>query len=167
MRRSSAYREPLAAGGQSRMLAGGGRMLFTIALVFMILLPGLSLSAQNSQAARSSAQRRNSHSKRQTLDDRVERLARYLNLSDGQKSLLKEILIKRQQEILALRHSGLPSEENQMDRFRAIEDKTVERIHAILNDEQRRKYDPLGVRSQVSDAQRQGVDSWMKTIGPR
>ena len=145
------------------MLVGGWRMLSAIAILFAIVTPGVRVSAQDSKAA-PSAQQGHSHSRRQTLDERVERLAKYLNLSDGQRSVLKEILLERQQEILKLRHSASSGEELQMDRFRAVEDKTVERIHAILNDEQRKKYDPLGVRSQVSDAQRQGVDGWMKAM---
>lgn len=145
------------------MLVGGWRMLSAMAILLAILTPAAPVSAQDSTAA-SSAQQGHSHSRRQTLDERVERLAKYLNLSDGQRSVLKEILLERQQEILKLRHSASSGEELQMDRFRAVEDKTVERIHAILNDEQRKKYDPLGVRSQVSDAQREGVDGWMKAM---
>jgi hypothetical protein len=145
------------------MLVGGWRMLSAVAILIAILTPGARVSAQDSKVA-PAAQQGHSHSRRQTLDERVERLARYLNLSDGQRSVLKEILLEREQEILKLRHSASSGEELQMDRFRAVEDKTVERIHAILNDEQRKKYDPLGVRSQVTDAQRQGVDGWMKAM---
>ena len=101
------------------------------------------------------------------LDERVEHLARYLDLNERQRSALKNILLENQQEILKMR--GVPSqgEELQMDRFRAIKDKTTEKIRAMLTEEQRKKYDPLGVRNSNSAAQNVSVEDWLKQTRSR
>ena len=66
-----------------------------------------------------------------------------------------------------MRRAPSQREELQMDRFRAIEDKTAERIRAMLTEEQRRKYDPLGVRNSNSAAQNVSVEDWLKQARPR
>jgi hypothetical protein len=144
----------LAVARRNMILAGP-------ALVLALLLPGVPVPAQETSAAQP-VHRIAPHYKSQSLDGRIELLARYLDLSDEQKSTLKKILLENQQEILKMRHSPSAAEGLQMDRFRAIQDKTVEKIRAMLNEEQRKKYEPLSSRNSASAPQNASVDDWLK-----
>jgi hypothetical protein len=136
-----------------------------LALLAPALFSGVPVPAQDANAAQQ-VHRVAPHYRRQSLDERVEHLARYLDLNEGQRSALKKILIENQQEILKMRRVPSQGDELQMDRFRAIEDKTAERIRAMLTEEQRKKYDPLGVRSSNSAAQNVSVEDWLKQTRP-
>ena len=55
---------------------------------------------------------------------------------------------------------------DRIDQFRALQDDTVRRIRAVLNDEQKKKYDPLAVR-QIKPAENQrSVEDWIKATTP-
>lgn len=101
------------------------------------------------------------------VGDHVEFLAKYLDLTGSQRSLLTSILAQRQQEILAMRSAHSEPNVPPGDMFRAIEDKTAERIRAVLNQEQRKKYDPLGTRNSRPAPQQQSVEDWLKAARPR
>jgi hypothetical protein len=152
--------------GRIRALVNCRKMLAGPALVLALLLPNMPMPAQVINAAQP-AHRSSPRFKRQSLDERVELLARYLDLNDEQRSALKKILLENQQEILKMRHAPSRAEGLQMDRFRAIEDKTMERIRAMLTEEQRTKYEPLGVRNPASASQNVSVDDWLKVTRPQ
>lgn len=101
------------------------------------------------------------------MDDQVDAMARFLDLNESQRTSMKTILQQRQQEILDMRRSPSGARDNPTDRFRLIEDKTVERIRAMLNEGQREKYDPIGVRKTAPAAQRQQVHDWLKSTMPK
>jgi Spy/CpxP family protein refolding chaperone len=138
----------------------------SLALVFPILSPSAPAFAQvagASSPSRGTARRRT----RPNLDDRVKVLAKSLDLSEAQQAALKKILEQRQQEILQMRLSPSSAGSAQIDRFRAIQDKTVEWIRAVLNDEQRKKYDPLAVRRLPPAPQQRSVEDWLKATTPQ
>jgi hypothetical protein len=137
-----------------------------VALVALLLLPSECVGAQATGAVHP-AHRAAPHYKRASLDDQVEALAQYLHLNDDQRSSLKNILLQRQQEILQMRLAPSTVKSSPNDRFRAIEDKTVERIRATLNEEQRKKYDPIGERRLTPASQQSSVEDWLKATGPR
>jgi hypothetical protein len=93
-------------------------------------------------------------------------LARYLDLDESQRSALKHVLEQRQLELLQMRRTPSSDRTSQIDRFQEIECKTVERIRATLNEEQRKKYDPLGVRNPTPAIQEQTVAEWLKVNAP-
>jgi hypothetical protein len=166
MKRSPVNSGPFAKHEARRPLASCRRILVRMALLVSMLWPGAPVPAQETNAAQQ-VHRVTPRYKRESLDERVEHLARYLDLNEGQRSALKKILIENQQEILKMRRVPSPGEELQMDRFRAIEDKTAERIGAMLTEEQRKKYDPLRVRNLNSGAQNVSVEDWLKQTRPR
>lgn len=150
-----------AVHGRVLTLANCRRMLAGPDLVVALFLLNVSIPAQEINAAQP-AHRSSPRYKRQSLDERVEHLARYLDLNEDQRSALKKILLENQQEIFKMRHAPSSAEGLQMDRFRAIEDKTVEKIRATLTDEQRKKYQPLGVRNPAPASQNVSVDDWLQ-----
>jgi len=105
--------------------------------------------------------------RRPTLDDRVKGLAKALDLSEPQQAAVKKILEQRQAETLRLRQDGSISGEERIDRFRALQDQTVMQIRAVLNDEQKKKYDPLAVRERTPSQDQKSVEDWLKETTPK
>jgi hypothetical protein len=100
------------------------------------------------------------------MDDRVKVLAKNLDLNEAQQSAVKKILEQRQQEAVRIRLTPSINPEARLERFRALQDNTVLRIRAILNDEQKKKYDPLAVRRLPSAGQQANVEDWLKVTTP-
>jgi len=105
--------------------------------------------------------------KRLSPDQRGRALAKYLELDEAQQIALQKILEQRQQEVLQMRFTPLPAGSAQIDRFRAIQDKTVNRIRAVLNQEQRKKYDILAIRRSVPPPPKTSVQDWLKAATQR
>ncbi|HEX6821012.1 MAG TPA: hypothetical protein VF123_03060 [Candidatus Sulfotelmatobacter sp.] len=80
---------------------------------------------------------------------------------------LQKILEQRQQEVQQMRFTRVPAGRAQVDRFRAIQDKTANRIRAVLNQEQRKKYDLLAIRRAASAGSKTSVQDWLKPATPR
>lgn len=100
-----------------------------------------------------------------SIDDRVAVFAKSLDLNASQQAQLRTILEERQQQSVQLRANTALSGEARIDRFRALQDQTVERIRAILTDDQKKKYDPLTVRK-VQQQQNTDVDKWLAATQP-
>lgn len=137
---------------------------------FVALTVSLGLGAeQPSSVGKLSAERNvESHGhRRATLDDRVKRLATSLDLNEEQQSSVKKILEQRQQETLRIRlDSSIPGSAR-IEQFRALQDETVRRIRAVLNDEQKKKYDPLAVRKIKPAEDQRSVEDWLKATTPK
>jgi len=102
-----------------------------------------------------------------TVDDRVKVFAKALDLGEPQQAAVKKILEERQQETLRLRtDSSIPANQR-IDRFRALQDQTVYKIRAVLNDEQKKKYDPLAVRKINPPPDQKSVEDWLKLTTPK
>jgi aminoglycoside N3'-acetyltransferase len=101
-----------------------------------------------------------------TIDDRVRVLARSLDLNEAQRVAVKKILEQRRQETLRIRQDTSISGGARIERFRALQDNTVERIRAVLNEEQKKKYDPLAVRRTQPAPQQRSVEDWLKVTTP-
>jgi hypothetical protein len=103
---------------------------------------------------------------RVTLDDHVKALAKSLDLNEAQQAAIKKILEQLQREILRLRQDSSISGGDRIGRFRALQDQTVERIRSVLNDEQKKKYNPLAVRQVPQASDQKSVEDWMKATTP-
>jgi hypothetical protein len=101
------------------------------------------------------------------MDDRVQLLAKSLDLNEAQRSAVMEILEQRQRQMLQMRSDSSLSGSARLDQFRALQDRTVERIRAVLNDDQKKKYDPLAVRRLQPAPQQRSVEDWLKVTTPQ
>ena len=128
------------------------RALLCLAQVFQVLLVSAPAVAQRGHIP--------------TIDDRVRVLARSLDLNEAQRVAVKKILEQRQQETLRIRQDSSISGGARIERFRALQDNTVERIRAVLNEEQKKKYDPLAVRRTQPAPQQRSVEDWLKVTTP-
>jgi hypothetical protein len=110
-------------------------------------------------------QKRRQHN-RPNLDDRVSLFAKSLDLSEAQKSAVKNTLEQRQQQTLRILRDASISGSARTDQLRALQVRTVERIRAILNEEQKKKYDPLATQ-RIPPTPRPSVEDWLKATTPR
>jgi predicted TIM-barrel enzyme len=104
--------------------------------------------------------------RRARLEDRVKVLAESLHLDDAQQVAVTKILEERQQETLRIRRDASISGSDRMAQFRAIQDRTVVRIRSVLNEEQKKKYDPLAVRRVEPAPEQRSVEDWIKATTP-
>ena len=142
------------------------RVVAKLAPLLPLLLLSASISAQVAEGTRAPQEAIRNH-KRPSLDDRGRVLAKYLELDETQQIALHKILGQRQQEVLQMRFTPLPAGSPQVARFRAIQDKTVNRIRAVLNQEQRKKYDLLAIRRLAPPPSKTNVQDWLKAATPR
>jgi hypothetical protein len=138
-----------------------GRTFLSLVLIWVIVLPSALVAAQETGATRPAAQTHPTH-RRPSVDDRVKKLAKNLDLDEAQQSAVKNILEQRRQESLRLRLDPSIAPNSRIARFRVLQDKTVERIRAVLNEEQRKKYDPLVVRGISPAPDQRSVEDWLK-----
>jgi len=101
------------------------------------------------------------------MDDRIKVLARTLDLSAAQQSQVKTILEQGRQQMIQNRLNTSISGSARIDQFRALQDQTIERIRAILTEEQKRKYDLLAARKLQQQATPPDVDAWLDATRPQ
>lgn len=126
-------------------------------------------SAQSSDAGATPpppARNRQHRSTALTIDDRVKIMTKTLELNEPQQAAVKRILLQRQQQTLQLRQDPSISGSERIERFRSLQVATVERIRAVLNDEQKQKYNPLAAE-QIKSTPERSVEDWMKATRPK
>lgn len=143
-----------------------GRACLSLALVSPILLSGAPVVAQVAGAASPARQTHDGH-RGPTIDERVKVFAKNLDLNETQQAAVKGILEQRQQETLRIRLDPSIAGGARIARFRALQESTVERIRALLNDEQRKNYDPLAPRRIQPAPQQRSVEDWLKVTPPQ
>ena len=97
-----------------------------------------------------------------TIDDQVKRFTESLDLSESQQSEVTKILEFRQVQTRRIRLDGSLSGDERISRLRVLQDSTVMSIRGVLNDEQKKKYDPLAVRQAEKSSSQPSVEDWMK-----
>ena len=105
--------------------------------------------------------------RRVTMNDRVKVLARNLNLDQEQQDAVLKILLARNEEALRIRRDTSISGSVRIDRFRVLQDQTALRIRAVLNEEQKKRYDPLAVRDLKSNPDQKTVEDWLELTSPK
>jgi hypothetical protein len=95
-----------------------------------------------------------------TLDHRVKALSKALDLDAAQRAELREILEDRRQAVMKIwsDRALLPAE--RVPATHAVEERTAERIRAILNDEQKKRYNPPKPKGTQSPPA--NVEAWME-----
>ena len=148
------------------VVPGGNRPLglfLLLALSVPFLFSSVSAHSQDSEPARPAQPAPHRSKRRVTVDDQVKGLATSLDLNQEQQVAVKKILERRQQESVRIMRSG--SGPDAIDRFRALQAGTVEQIRAVLNDDQKKKYNPLAPHPpQASD--QPSVQDWIKATTP-
>ena len=95
------------------------------------------------------------------MDDRVKHLAKTLDLNESQQAGVKSVLEWQQRQVRKIQFDDSITGADRIARFRALQEETVSRIRALLNDEQKAKYDPLRHDHQ-GNSPPPSVEDWMK-----
>jgi hypothetical protein len=101
---------------------------------------------------------------RSGIDDRVRVLAKTLELSEAQQSAVKKILEQRRQQVWQIRQDPVLSGGARIERFRILQAITVEQIRQVLNDEQKKKYDPYAASRLQPAPEQRSVEDWLGAI---
>ena len=99
--------------------------------------------------------------RRRTVDERVKGFAETLNLDPAQQAGVKAALERQQREARQIQFDQSLSGPERIGRFRALQQDTVSRIRALLNDEQKKKYDPLN-HGPTATISQPSVEEWLK-----
>jgi len=131
--------------------------------VLLFFLPGVLAFAQATGPVREPSR----HQTRPSRDARMRLFAKALDLSAAQQSAVKKILEQRQQQAWRIRRDPSSSGGARIEKFRALQDSAVEQIRAVLNDDQRVKYDPFAARSLPPAPEQRSVEDWLEATTPR
>ena len=102
------------------------------------------------------------------LDERVAFYAKELNLDAHQQSELRRLLIEQRERVQQLWSETTMPAAQRIQATKAIEDATSDRIRAMLNEEQRKKYNPpRPPHDKLIEAQSTSVEDWMRLISAR
>jgi periplasmic protein CpxP/Spy len=83
------------------------------------------------------------HGRGMDPDRQLEHLTKSLNLTADQQGQIKPILVERQQKMQALFQNQSLSRDERHTQMEAIHQDTESRISAVLNDEQKQKYQAM------------------------
>jgi hypothetical protein len=101
----------------------------------------------------------------QVIDERVQRLARSLDLDETQQAKLRGILENEHRQISTVRTESPPAGVDRVGLMLAILDRTREEIRAMLSEEQRKKYPAAVPRGSTAPASAD-LDFWMRRTQP-
>jgi uncharacterized coiled-coil protein SlyX len=103
------------------------------------------------------------HESAASLDVRVARLSRALNLDAAQQAQLRGVLMEQEKQVQqAWSDTSVPPAYRVLA-TRVISDQTADRIRALLNDEQKKKYNPPRLAPPPHAAGEPGVEQWLNT----
>jgi hypothetical protein len=96
------------------------------------------------------------------LDARVRTLSKFLDLDAAQQSELRKVLENQREQVRKLWNDSTVAPANRISATRAISDNTADQIRALLNEEQRKKYNPPRQPHPAgADADKRSVEEWM------
>ena len=152
----------MRSDSRSREFLGTGRRAFVLALQVFFLMP-LHVSAGR-QLSGDVAPQHQTHRqyKKPSIDDRVKTLSKLLDLNERQQSELKRVLWSRHDQVIKMLRAQSLSPVDRVNQFRAINDNTVERIMALLNEEQKKKYNPPRQPEAPGTSPKASLEDWLK-----
>jgi Spy/CpxP family protein refolding chaperone len=104
------------------------------------------------------------HESASSLDLRVRRLAKALDLNPAQQTQLRAVLLKQEAQVKeAWSDTSVPSSYRVLA-TRIISDQTADRIRALLNDEQRKKYNPPRLAPTSHGPPGTDVERWLSAM---
>jgi hypothetical protein len=141
-----------------------GRALLTLALALpaACLIPGHASAEGQSTTADALLHQAPRHHNRSSLDDRVRVLSQALDLDATQQSELKKVLEGQRAQVKKIWSDSSVPAAYRVSATQAISDKTSDQIKALLNDEQKKKYNPpRQPHDAPAGADRPNVEAWM------
>ena len=150
---------------RSKALCGGWRGALPGVLLLALVAPGV-LPARVEAAPQVSADASKGAAHRRVrssgLEHRVALLAKALVLDARQQTALRKVLVDQREQVQRIwSDESLPSA-NRIMLTKAVSRQTADRIRALLNPEQRKKYDPPSQDGPAPAAANAHVEDWMQ-----
>jgi hypothetical protein len=119
--------------------------------------------AAKPDAAKSGVPRQHAprHARGQTLDDRVKLLAKELDLDAKQQAEVRKLLEGQRDQVKRVWDDTAAPAANRIAATQAIGDKTGDAIRALLNEEQKKKYNSAKPPRDAETSPRPNVEDWM------
>jgi protein CpxP len=89
-------------------------------------------------------------------DAQLARLTKKLNLTSDQQTQIKPLLENQQQQIMQVHQDQSLSRQDRMTKVQSIHEDTKGKIEAVLNDDQKQKYEAMEQKMQERHQRRQG-----------
>ena len=141
-----------------------GRWRAASPLLLVLALAPCALPAQAEAAAQSAAvvSKGSAHprGRRSGLDDRVAMLTKALELDAKQQVALRKVLQREREHVLEVWSDTSVAPARRVAATQAIGDRTADQIRALLNDEQKKKYNPPRQVHEAAGSSR-SVEAWM------
>ncbi len=118
------------------------RKLFYVIVLSVLLMLALSAVAQE-QAPSGQEQQPRRGGMMMSPQDRVDMMAKELNLTDDQKAKIKTILEDNQKQMQTLRGDSSMSQEDRRAKMMEMRTKEGDAIKAVLDKDQQKKYDDM------------------------
>lgn len=99
------------------------------------------------------------HHGRMNPDAQLQHLSKALDLSPDQQAQIKPVLEARQQQMQALFQDQSLSRDDRRNKAQGIRSDTNSKIEAVLNDQQKQKFEAMQARMQERMHERQGGDN--------
>jgi protein CpxP len=127
------------------------KTLCTIALTGLL---GLGMTAFAQDQSTTPPPMHGPHGQMMSPDKQLEHLTKTLNLTSDQQAQIKPILENQQQQMMQLHQDQSLSRDDKMAKAKSLHDDTTGKIKAVLNDEQKQKYEAMQQRMQERMQQR-------------
>jgi Spy/CpxP family protein refolding chaperone len=125
----------------------------TLALASLLCMPGgISLAQQTDDGSTATTNAnpnmQGMHRMRgpMTTEEQLAHMTRALNLTSDQQTQIKPLLDARRQQMMAIHQDQSLSREDRMGKMKTLDDDTHSKIAAVLNDEQKAKFEKMAER---------------------
>jgi hypothetical protein len=140
--------------GMALVLAGSG-------VTSPVAAAEQGLSAEQGQTA-TPAHPAAHHARHGSLEERVALLTRALELDARQQVALRKVLLGQREQLQRIWRDGSVPSGDRIASTKAVSMRTAEQIRSLLNEEQRKKYEPPPQRDPGQAVGGAHVEDWMK-----
>jgi protein CpxP len=119
------------------------KQIFSAALSTFFALGVLAASPQTQDQSNADQHKESAHRREADPQRQVNRLGKRLNLTEDQKNQILPILTERQQQMKSIHEDSSLSPQDRRAKMRSAWEDSDTKIKAVLNDDQKQKYDQM------------------------
>lgn len=139
-------------------------LAWVLALASAWLVPAHAAADGTNSDPEAAARQTPGHHRGSRLDDRVRTLSKALDLDARQQSELRKVLEGQREQVRRVWDDPSLPAPYRISATQAISDNTADRIRALLNDEQKKKYNPPRPPREATGSDGPSVEEWMDAV---
>jgi periplasmic protein CpxP/Spy len=132
------------------------KQIFSAVLSTFFGLGVLSATPQTQDQSSTEQHKESRHRRHADPQQQVNRLGKRLNLTDDQKNQILPILTDRQQQMKSIHDDSSLPQQDRRAKMRSLWQDSDAKIKAVLNDDQKQKYDQMQQQRRERMQQHQG-----------